>query len=190
MYQKLREKFKEIIKDHSLENSKIKITSKVLTKQEAIGNPEHDDYPLLKGKENLMESEFCGSKGAAYSDMCGNFEGTLEDVTNLKLNNNYERAIFISSINAVLKYLKLISKTEHCKDSGPVECANHLKNYIEDNYKNSNILLIGFQPRFVEILTKNFLTNTVDLNPENIGKIINEKEVYPEESTDSFNRKK
>jgi uncharacterized protein (DUF4213/DUF364 family) len=186
MYEKLRTRFEKIVKSNELYDSKISVCTKVLTKLEAIGNPEHDDYPLLKGKENLMESEFCGSKGAAYSDMCGNFEGTLTDVINLKLDNNYRRAVFISSINAVLKHLQLISDTEHCRDNGLVYCANHLKDFLWKEYEHSKILLIGFQPRLVEVLTEYFYTNIIDLDKNNIGKAINGREVFSQERTDEL----
>ncbi|MCF7792049.1 MAG: hypothetical protein K9M56_08640 [Victivallales bacterium] len=184
MYNKLKTEFKKIIEENCLMNSRIKVMSRVLSKEEAIGKPEHDDYPLLKGKENLMESEFCGSKGAAYSDMCGNFSGTLKDVIELKLDNNYRRAVFVSSINAVLKHLGLINKTEHCRNEGPVNCADHLTYFLKENYPGHTVLLIGFQPRFVEVLTENFKTNIIDLNPDNIAKKVNGVEVLPEEHTD------
>ena len=81
---------------------------------------------FLKGRERLMDAEFSGCRGAAYSDMCGNFNGTIADVINLDLRNNFYRAVFISTINAVLGKLELISRTVHCRNEGPVNCARHL----------------------------------------------------------------
>ena len=186
MYEKMRNKFKEIIKQYKLENSPVKVKAKVLSKKEALGDPIHDDYPLLKGKESLMEADFLGSKGVAYSDMCADFEGSLDDVVNIDLSNNYYRAVFIATINAVLKHLGLIELTEHCRDNGPVDCANHLKTFFNEKYLNKKILLIGFQPRFAEALTERFNTKIVDLNPDNIGKKANGVRVEPEEMTDKL----
>ena len=130
MYEKLRTSFAKIVDKNGIRYSKVSINSKVLTKYEAIGAPEHDDYPLLKGRKSLVESNYCNSKGAAYSDMCGDYEGYIEDIVNMELTNNFIRPIFISTINAVLRHLNFIDKTEHCRNKGPVNCAQKLKSYI------------------------------------------------------------
>ena len=48
LYEKLREKIKALAEANDLMNSDIKITARVLSNEEAIGNPEHDDYPLFE----------------------------------------------------------------------------------------------------------------------------------------------
>ena len=186
MYGKMRKKFREVIKQYNLANSPIKVKAKALSKKEALGDPIHDDYPLLKGKESLMEADFLGSKGVAYSDMCADFEGNLESIVNIDLKNNYYRAVFIAAINAVLKHLGLIELTEHCRDNGPIDCANQLKNFLNETYSNKKILLIGFQPRFAEALTEKFDTKIVDLNSDNIGKKINGVSVESENKTEEL----
>ena len=77
MYETLRKKFSEIVAQANLESEEVKISGRSLTAKKAIGNPEHLDYPLQKGKERLMQAEFRGSFGQAFTDMSDNFEGRL-----------------------------------------------------------------------------------------------------------------
>ncbi len=94
----------------------------------AIVNPERGDFPLLKGKERLMQAEFNGSLGQAFTDMYGNFEGAPQNARDMKLKNNFRRAIFIATLNAVMRPLGLIYGTIHCKNNGPEECSEELTN--------------------------------------------------------------
>jgi hypothetical protein len=45
-----------------------------------------------------MQAEFAGSFGQAFTDMYSDFEGTLQDVLAMELNNNYRRAIFVATL--------------------------------------------------------------------------------------------
>jgi len=63
--------------------------------------------------------------------MYGDFSGRLSDITEMELTNNFRRAIFISSLNAVMRYLGLITKTIHCKNDEPRQCSYKLLEYIE-----------------------------------------------------------
>jgi len=51
--------------------------------------------------------------------MYGDFEGTLQDVLAMELNNNYRRAIFVATLNAVMLHRGMIEGSVHCKDKGP-----------------------------------------------------------------------
>jgi len=171
MYSKIREKFIQIIKEHGLEEEEVIVKAKPLTSQEAIGNPEEDDYPLVKGKERLMQAEFKNSFGQAFTDMYGNYKGKLTDIVKMELKNNFRRAIFISTLNAVMRYLKLTDKTVHCKNQEPRECSEKLVVYIREKFSNLHkIAIVGFQPRMVEALGKSFKVRVTDLDSDNIGK--------------------
>jgi len=183
MYLRLKEKMKEIIKDNDIKDTIVEIKTKVLTPEEAIGNPIDDDYPLLKGKERLLQADFLGSKGVAFTDMYGNHKGTLYEIIDMELKNNFRRAIFISTINAVLKHLKLIDRTEHCRDNAMINCAKRLPEYIKERHKNRRIFQVGFQPRFVDILSRNFELRVTDLDKANIGRTINNIEIEPSEKS-------
>ncbi|GAI33155.1 unnamed protein product, partial [marine sediment metagenome] len=55
-------------------------TARTLTPQEVIGKPERDDFPLLKGKEVMLQADFKGSLGQAFTDMPGNYSGSLREI--------------------------------------------------------------------------------------------------------------
>jgi hypothetical protein len=168
-YDIIREKFNRIIKENTLESDEVEVRAEPLSPEEAIGNPEDGDYPLLAGVERLMQAEFRGCRGQAFTDMYGNFRGRLADIAAMELTNNFRRAVFISSLNAVLRYLGLATRTIHCKDNEPRECSQELVKYIEKNYGHPRIAFVGFQPRMVEALSKHFEMKVTDMNPANIG---------------------
>jgi uncharacterized protein (DUF4213/DUF364 family) len=169
LHDTIREKFIKLIKEHGLEGEEVIVKAAALTPEQAIGNPEDKDYPLIKGQERLMQAEFRGAKGQAFTDRYGNFTGRLLDIAQMELNNNFRRAVFIASLNAVMNYLGLASQTVHCKDTQPRECAAELVNYIEKNYGRPRIAMVGFQPRMVEALASQFKLKVSDLDEANIG---------------------
>ncbi len=172
IYIKIKGKLKELVEENNLHDGRVVVKARSLTPDEAIGNPERDDFPILKGKERMMQAEFLGSFGQAFTDMYGDFEGTLDDVLNMELNNNYRRAVFIATLNAVMKHLNLIEKTVHCRDSGPKDCSMDLVEFISENYKNKNpkILFIGLQPALASECSKKFRIKVLDLDRDNVGK--------------------
>ncbi|WMJ79735.1 DUF364 domain-containing protein [Clostridium sp. MB40-C1] len=170
-YGELLEKFKDIVDKNNLLNEEINIKGRILTTEEAIGNPVRRDYPIIKGQEKLIQAEFKGEKGQAFTDMPGEFSGTISEIINRPINTNFDIAILISTLNAVCKYLKIIDRSVHCKDEEPEECAKKLVEYIKENYGNPKIALIGLQPAMLERLSQNFNIRVVDLDKAKIGKI-------------------
>ncbi|OGP62330.1 MAG: hypothetical protein A2V65_05295 [Deltaproteobacteria bacterium RBG_13_49_15] len=169
VYEEVKEKLVEICKSQNLLTQPVKVRARALTTEEAIGNPEADDFPLQKGKERLMQAKFFQSLGQAFTDQYGDFEGTLGDILNGSLENNFRRAVFVSTVNAVLRYLGRIDKTIHCRDREPADCATELASYIKRNYGIIKIALIGFQPRMVESLAAQFSLRVLDMDQDNIG---------------------
>ena len=169
-YNDIKERFFNLVKEKDLMSSKVEVVSaRTLTPQEVIGKPERDDFPLLKGKEVMIQADFKGSLGQAFTDMPGNYNGTLREIFDMPLDNNFQRAVFIATLNAVLRYLNYISKTVHCKDKEPAECAAHLVDYIKERFGNPRIAFIGMQPAMVEALVVQFIIRVVDLDPDNVG---------------------
>lgn len=164
------EEMKGIIRGHSFEEEMVSVYARPLTPEEAIGKPEHNDYPLLKGKERIMEAVFQGVSGHAYSDHTGNFSGTIEQVINLPMNNNFQRALLISTSNAVLRSLGIIKKSRHCKDDAPVKCAKYLGEEMRQ-FSPKHIWMIGHQPRLLEEISRSFDVRITDRDPDNIGKV-------------------
>ncbi|WP_024614487.1 DUF364 domain-containing protein [Clostridium sp. Ade.TY] len=169
-YNDIRENFIKIIEENNLDINEEVILTKKLTPKEAIGNPDRDDYPILKGKEVLLNSNYKGFIGQAYTDNPKDFKGTLEDILNLDLNVEDNLPVFIATLNAVLRSLNLIDNTIHCKDDEPKECAKKILMEMKKSYKGKNIALIGLQPGILNALSKEFNVRVLDLNDENIGK--------------------
>jgi len=170
LYDIIKKEFVKLINENGLQGEKVIIRATPLSPQQAIGNPEDRDYPLVIGVERLMQAEFRGSLGQAFTDMYGDFNGRLSDIVAMDLRNNFRRAIFISSLNAVMRHLGLITKTIHCKNNQPRECSHELVGYIERNYGHPRVAMVGFQPRMVEALSERFELRVTDMDRDNIGK--------------------
>ena len=161
---------RKLISKHTLGNEMVSVFARPLTPEEAIGSPAHDDYPLLKGKERIMQAVFQNVKGHAYSDHTGNFSGSLSQVFNLPMDSNFHRALLIATANAALRKMGLIKKSCHCKDDDPVTCATYLKDTLL-TFSPKRIGMIGHQPRLLEEVVRNFEFRICDRDPEKIDTI-------------------
>ena len=86
----------------------------------------------------------------------------------MSLDNNYRRALFVATVNAVLRYLKQVEKTVHCRDEEPTRCSTDLSIYLENRYGGVKIAQVGFQPRMVESLAPAFALRVMDLDQDDI----------------------
>jgi len=168
--ERARKRLIEIIDKQDFHDGEITIICKALTPEEAIGNPLHDDYPIQLGKERIIEADFMGKKGQAFSDSYFNYSGKVSDILAMNLETNARRAIFISSLNAIMAYLEMIPEAIHCKDDNLISCADHFLNFVKkEALQTDNVLLVGLQPRLLEKLTALKNVRVCDLNPDNIG---------------------
>ncbi|RJP22136.1 MAG: hypothetical protein C4520_08760 [Candidatus Abyssobacteria bacterium SURF_5] len=170
IYIQLQKAFARLADENSLQLERLEIQARSLSPREAIGNPGGEDYPILKGKERMMEATFRSAKGHAFSDMTGQWSGSIEDVLQIKMAYNFHRAIFVASLNAVMRSLGLIEGTVHCRDDGPARCGIECARTLAKEYPNARILLVGHQPRLLEQLSKRFTVAAVDMDEDNIGK--------------------
>jgi uncharacterized protein (DUF4213/DUF364 family) len=143
--------------------------TKPLSPEEAIGRPDRTDFPLLKGKEVMLEAVFRDARGHAFTDMPGDFQGSLQDIVELDLRDNFERAVFIAGFNAVMRYFGRVSNTVHCKDSEPRLCAQQLPAFVTKRFGKPRIAFVGYQPTMIEELSQSFDLRVIDLDPDNIG---------------------
>jgi hypothetical protein len=169
IFDQFRDKAFKLCSEKRLLKDKIVIRARALTTEEAIGNPEGEDFPLQKGKERLMQAEFRESKGQAFTDQFGDFEGSVEELFSMPISNNYRRSVFVAAINAIMKDLEHVTGTVHCRDSGPTECAGLLASHIEERFGTPKLLQVGFQPKFAQALAEEFPLRLLDLDPDNIG---------------------
>ena len=170
-YQNSKKILQKLIEQHQIIDEKIKVISaRTLTPEEAIGNPECKDFPLLKGREVMVEAVFRQSKGQAYTNMPGEFTGSVRELLSLPLEDNFQRAIYIAGLNAIMHHYGQISNTIHCRDQEPGICASQLPDYINKHYGKPKIAFIGFQPAMIDKLSHSFELRVIDLDEDNIGK--------------------
>ena len=167
-----KERFEAIAKARELIDTDVSVLVKTLSPEEAIGQPGRRDFPIVLGKERLIEAEFDGAKAHAFTDSPKEFIGKVNEVMNLPLITNGQRAIFIATMNAVLKHLNIIRATLHCRDNEPEQCAKEIAQFIREKFGVKKIGLVGLNPAILESLSNTFgaeNVKTTDLNRQNIG---------------------
>jgi hypothetical protein len=167
-----KKRFSALVYELGLGEQNVRITVATLSAQEAIGNPNRDDYALLEGKEVMIEAQFQGSFGQAFTDRPQGFQGQLKVVLGLPLDTKHNRAIFIATLNAVMAHLDMVTGTRHCRDEEPEECAAEITKNLLGRFGKITIGLVGYQPAILEHLVEGFGADSVrctDLNPKNVA---------------------
>lgn len=167
VYERMRNMLAEMAAEVGLE-TEVTVFAGPLKIRDALGDPKEKDYPIQKGKEKLMEAVIFDSRGQAYTDMYGNYRGTLSDVIALELKDNFQRAVFISTLNALLRHREKIENTRHCRNEGMMQCGREIVEYITKRYGSPKIWLVGMQPRILENLAVPFQIRVTDMDPDYI----------------------
>ena len=173
-YGALQERFSEVLAVEGLSGEKVSVTCRALSPEEAIGRPKRRDFPILAGKDVMIQAQFRDAKGQAFTDAPSDFEGTLDEVVAMDIvHDSHSRSLFIAVLNAVMGYLGRCCGTVHCRTEGPELCAGDMKAYLLAHYpKDVRIALIGYQPALLEMLhSSGFSVRVLDLNPANIGQV-------------------
>lgn len=141
MIEELKENFINIVEENNLKHEDIEIKT--------CPSSPHE-------KEVLIEADFKRSKGQAFSADAISFQGKIKNILNIDLNTSKNRALFIASTNAVLRYLNLIQGTVHCN---VVEEAKRCAQKMADSFSRRygmflTIGMVGFQPFVAEALIK------------------------------------
>lgn len=169
-YSELRSRFMKLLTEEEIPDEQVVINTKSLTPEEAIGITKRKDFPIITGKDVMVQAECLGALGQAFTDAPCAYRGTLEEICSLDLANDpYSRGLFIAALNAVMKHLGRVDCTVHCRNEGPESCAADVVRYISERYGRPSIALIGYQPAMLEQLAKKYDVRAVDLSPSNIG---------------------
>jgi uncharacterized protein (DUF4213/DUF364 family) len=168
-----RVRFKEIAEKENLLSANVTVLARPLTPEEAIGTPGRRDFPIIIGRERILEAAFLNARGHAFTDSAREFIGTLGEVIDLPFTSNQNRAIYVATLNAVFRHLGLLSATVHCKDDDPEECGAAIARHIAEHHGNPVVGLIGLNPAIAENLVQVFGKGRVhisDLDRDQIGK--------------------
>lgn len=165
-------KFRSIISERKLGNEVVQVKVGTLSVKQAIGNPARQDYPLIEGREVMIEACFQGSFGQVFTDRPTDFTGPVDEIMGLDMNINANRALFIATLNAVMSHLGMVTGSRHCHDEEPEECAKQMARHIFEDTGQVKLGMIGLQPAILENMAKTFGADNVrctDLNPKNVG---------------------
>jgi hypothetical protein len=144
-----------------------------LSPDEAIGARASPDFAIKKGKERVIEATFEGARGQAFTDRPSQWAGTLGDAMSVDLTEVQSRAIFVATMNAVMRFLGAATGTMHCLDEDPSLCGPEIAGSLGARFGRKKFGLVGLQPAILQGLAEHFGTEAVrviDLNPDNIGK--------------------
>lgn len=173
-FSRLQKEFALLADEHQLRQAEVKVKASLLSPEEAIGATKRKDYVILQGKERLLQSVVMGTKGQAFTGAQGDFSGTLGDVLAMPLADDFQRAVYIATLNAVVSYTGKVDNSVHCRNEGPELCARQTAEYFQKNFVQPRILMVGYQPALAEALYKVFSSLIVlDLDPANIGQTKN-----------------
>ena len=75
--ERVREKFEQIVEKEYLDDIEVAVRVVPLTPEEAIGKPQRRDFPIIVGKERVIEANILGTKGQAFTDSPQEYNGTL-----------------------------------------------------------------------------------------------------------------
>lgn len=157
----LQKNLKDLIDKNGLGGREIIITD---------GTQTGTECPNRRGQEKQMEACFGCSYGQAFTDETDNYRGKIEELSTMPLQTNFERAVFTSGLNSVLRELKMADHTVHCTGSSAKECSIELVEMIEKEYGQPKIAMFGMQKLMAKFLSEKFAIRIFDLDEDNIGK--------------------
>lgn len=168
-----RRPFRTIVETEGLLDTEVSVLARPLTPEEAIGTPGRRDFPIIVGRERILEATFLGAKGHAFTDAAREFVGTLAEVLDLEFSSNQNRAIYVAALNAVLGHLGRVTATVHCKDDEPEECGAEIARLVLERHGKARVGLIGLNPAIADNLVSVFGADRVsisDLDRDNVGR--------------------
>jgi hypothetical protein len=172
--ERTRAMFRRVAGEAGMLETGVSVLARPLTPEEAIGKPGRRDFPILVGRERVVEARVGDGRGHAFTDTAREFLGRLSDVVEIAFEDNGARAIYVSALNATLAHLGRVEAAVHCKDDDPERCATEIAEALRDRIGRRGVVgLVGLNPAIAEALAVAFGPRRVritDLDPENIGR--------------------
>ncbi|NLF80364.1 MAG: hypothetical protein GX572_04135 [Clostridia bacterium] len=170
-----RQALNNLLEDNqSIGGLQIKVTSRALKNEEAIGHPERGDFPLLRGKEVLLQAEIDGYKGQAFTSDPIAWQGDIKRLAALPVDRPGNYALMVAALNALARKLGLAGHTIHCRDQEPEQCAPQIASALREQYGLCRVGIVGYQPAIIDNCVREFGAEHVrvtDLDRDNVGSV-------------------
>jgi hypothetical protein len=169
-----REPFQALATQAGLIGADVTILATPLSPEEAIGTPGRRDFPILVGRERVIEARVGDGRGHAFTDTAREFVGPLAEVITIGFSGNGNRAIYVAALNATLRHLGRVAGTVHCRDDDPERCGDEIARTLAPRLGAHGVVgLIGCNPAIAAHLVDQFGAGRVriaDLDPDTIGR--------------------
>lgn len=172
LFTTLKQRFAAILEEAHIQDEPISVRCRALSPEEAIGHTKRQDYPIITGKDVMIQAQFRGALGQAFTDAPTAFTGSLQEILTMDiLEDPRGRGLFIATLNAVMASLHRCEGTVHCRSEGPERCSQDMAHYLQAHYPAVKaITLVGYQPALMAMLAQGpYTLRILDLNPQNIG---------------------
>lgn len=170
LYRRLRQELENLVRTHHLTDSPITLKSRGLSPEEAIGKTARRDYPILAGKEIMLQAQFGPAMGQAFTDAPSDFSGTLEEILAMDPEHDaHSRGLLVATLNAVMRYTGAVDHTVHCRNDDLERCAESYAAHIRESFGTPRITLVGYQPALTARLSQEFPLRVLDMNPAFVG---------------------
>jgi hypothetical protein len=172
--ERARQELRTIVAGTDLLDAAVSVLAKPLTPEEAIGTPGRRDFPILIGKERVVEATLGDARGHAFTDAPSEYVGSLRELLELELGESRHRALFVAALNATLRRLDRAAATIHCRDDDPESCGAQIATQLaaDADGRPLTVGLVGLNPALAEALVRAFgsaAVRIVDRNPDQIG---------------------
>lgn len=172
LYHYLRQELEHLVRLHRLEASPILLQSQGLSPEEALGRTLRRDYPILAGREVMLEAQFGSARGQAFTNAPSDFCGTLKDVLALDPENDEHcRGLLVAALNAVMRFTGETDHTVHCRGGDLERCAEAWAAHVRKGFGTPRVTLVGYQPALTARLSQEFPLRVLDKNPEFTGSL-------------------
>ena len=170
--QLIRQQLSLLVREHDLGAEAIEITARPLSPDEAIGRTSRKDFPLVVGRERLIEAQLQAARGHAYTDMPADYRSSLGELLELDLSDNARRAFFVAAANAVCRHLFDDLRTVHCRNHDPERCGPWVAQELLRRFGRVRVGVIGLNPAIVEAVSDTFgpdMVQVTDLDAAKVG---------------------
>jgi len=177
----MRDRLNEIIGDEKkLLRSRVVIRSRpheCIPSRPGMSASEHS----ARAGEWIVEASLPQTSGEAIARFSCSYDGILEAVLGLSLDDERNRALVVSTVNALLCELKLVEHTLNCESRDPQKCGIEIVRTVLKRYGLVHIGMVGLKPSLLEKLVETFGTErvrVVDPAERNIGTICHGVDVW------------